>query len=44
MYNYGKTKKFKLIKKSDDDNGGFQTQSPKQLFDEYKHTSGRNDR
>ena len=42
MYNYGKTKN--LNKKSDNDNGGFQTQSPQRLFDEYKHTSSRNDR
>ena len=26
------------------DHGGFQTQSPQRLFDEYKHTSSRNDR
>ena len=31
-------------KRSDDDNGGFQQQSPQRLVDRYKHTSSRNDR
>ena len=42
MYNYGIERE--RSKKSDDDNGGFQQQSPQRLFDGYKHMSGRNDR
>ena len=42
MYNYGI--KRKLRKKSDDDDDGFQTQSPQRLDDGYIHSSGRNDR
>ena len=42
MYDYGI--KEKVRKKSETDHGGFQQQSPQRLFDEYKHTSSRNDR
>ena len=46
MYNYGKTKNFKKISKrrSVNDHGEFQQQSPQRLDDGYRHTSGRNDR
>ena len=43
MYNnYGIKRKH--LKKSDDGDGGFQTQIPQQLDDGYKHTIGQNDR
>ena len=35
-------KKFEKI--SDDEDGGFQQQSPQRLIDEYEHTNSRNDR
>ena len=41
MYNYGIERE--RSKKSDDDNGGFQQQSPQRLVNRYKHTSSLND-
>ena len=41
-YNYGIKKN--LLKKSDDDNGGFQQQSPQRLLDRYDHMNSRNKR
>ena len=35
-------KKFEKI--SDDDDGGFQQQSPQRLINEYEHMNGRNER
>ena len=36
--------KKKTLRRSENDHGGFQQQSPQRLVDEYKHTSSRNDR
>ena len=42
VYNYGI--KRKCSKKSDDNDGGFQQQSPQRLIDEYKHMNNRQNR